>query len=181
MSDPFIGEIRMFPYSFAPIGWAYCAGQEISIQANTSLFAVIGTIYGGDGINTMVLPNLQGRAPVQQGRGPGLSPYFIGDRGGQAVCHIDETQLPEHTHGAKGTNADATSGAPDHTMYPATDNDRASRFFAESDYQSNPDSAAPMAGGALAPAGNGKAHENRQPFLTIPFCIALAGIFPTRS
>jgi microcystin-dependent protein len=177
MSDPFIGEIRMFPYSFAPRGWAYCLGQEISIGENQALFAILGIMYGGNGRTTMGLPNLQGRAPVQQGQGPGLSSYPIGALGGQPVSHLDEAQLPEHTHGAKSTMATATSGVPGNTMYTAKEDDTSSKFWADSD----PDNAAPMANKALAPAGNDKDHENRQPFLTIPFCIALEGIFPTRS
>ncbi|MBU0969732.1 MAG: tail fiber protein [Proteobacteria bacterium] len=181
MSEPFIGEIRMFPYNFAPRGWAYCRGQLVPIQEFTALFTVIGSIYGGDGIVSMGLPNLQGRVPVQQGQGPGLSYYPISALGGQPASHIDETQLPEHTHGAVGTIADATSGVPDNTMYPAVDNDASSKFYAPSTYQRNPGSAAPMAGGALAAAGHGQNHENRQPYLTIPFCIALEGVYPSRS
>ncbi len=181
MSDPFIGEIRMFPYSFAPRGWAYCLGQEISIQANTALYAVIGTIYGGNGRSTMGLPNLQGRAPVQQGQSPGLSPYFIGALGGQSVSHLDETQLPKHSHGAKGSNAEATSGAPDHTMYPATSSDTSTQLYTDAVERRVPIITMAMANKALAPAGDGKSHENRQPFLTIPFCIALEGTFPFRN
>jgi len=98
MADPFVAEIRIFPFNFAPVGWALCNGQLLPISQNTALFSLLGTVYGGDGKSTFALPDLQGSAPMQQGQGPGLSPRFLGEQGGEQNVTLLQTEMPAHTH-----------------------------------------------------------------------------------
>ena len=171
MSDPFIGEIRLFPYTFAPRGWALCNGQILSISQNTALFSLIGTMYGGDGRTTFALPDLRGRVAVSSGQGPGLSAYDVGEAGGLESVSLDESQMPAHNHEMKVHGGTSGSDKPnnrflgrvsDGTTYAGTANGRAL----------NP--------GAIRRTGGGQPHENRPPHLTLNYCIALQGIFPAR-
>lgn len=171
MSEPFIAEIRIFAGNFAPRSWAFCDGQLLPVSQNTALFSLIGTTYGGDGRSTTALPNLQGRAPMHPGRGPGLTSRRLGQRGGVEMVTLSEAQMPNHTHQleaaaeigeerpAVGNALALSTGA---TMYRASG------------------TTAPMADQALPSAGGSQAHNNLQPFLTMNFIIALQGLYPSR-
>jgi microcystin-dependent protein len=170
MSDPFVAEIRIVGFNFAPLGWATCDGQLLPISQNTALFSLLGTMYGGNGQTTFGLPNLQGRSPIMWGQGPGLSPYDQGQSGGQASVTLDGTQVPAHTHQLTANGSAATSGAPDATQQLAV---------ASTPMYGVPQNLVPMSGAAVSTVG-GQAHNNRQPYLGVLFVIALQGIFPPR-
>jgi microcystin-dependent protein len=160
--DPFIGEIRLVPFTFAPQGWALCAGQLLPINGNQALFALIGTNFGGDGRTTFALPDLRGRVPV--GMGPSDP---IGSTGGQETVKLTVAQLPAHAHAVRGHNGASTTKSPASAV-PATGGAYA------------PTQNAPMAAAMLAKTGSGQAHENRQPYQTLNYIIALQGIFPSQ-
>lgn len=170
MSDPFVAEIRIFGFNFAPTGWAQCNGQLLPLSQNTALFSLLGTFYGGDGKSTFALPNLEGSAPIQQGQGPGLSLYDIGQSGGTDIVTLTTTEIPLHAHAPFGSAAGAQL-SPQNNSWGAAD----SRVYAD------PGTAALMNPQALALAGGSLPHNNMQPFLVLNFCIALQGIFPPRS
>lgn len=174
MAEPFIGEIRIFPYSFAPRDWAYCDGQLMDIQQNVMLYTVLGLEYGGDGQTTFGLPNFKGRAPMHHGRGPGLYSKWIGEMGGYEALPLIESQIPAHTHALSVTQNDPTSSSPG-GLYPAK------HAEAVSQYKDNATLDATFATGAMANAGSSHPHENRQPYLVFGFCIALDGLYPARS
>ena len=170
MSEPFIGEIRIFAGNFEPRNWAYCDGRLISISSNNELFAVLGTTYGGDGRTTFGLPDLRGRAPMHAGNGPGLTSRQLGARGGAETVVLTEAQLPNHTHQMAAVDATGNTDIPD-------DNS-----LAIAGYQTDGDSnLVNMASQALANTGSGQGHSNMAPSLGINFIIALVGIFPSRS
>jgi microcystin-dependent protein len=176
MSDPFIGEIRLFTGNFAPFGWAFCNGQMLSISQNTALFAVIGTIYGGDGKTNFALPDLQGRIPMQFGQGPGLSNRDLGASFGAETATLTANQMPAHSHSAtiKGANT-GTTNQPQDNLFGK---------ILRSNMYSTPDAAlSNMAEGSipLQNAGGSLAHNNMQPYLTMNFIIAIIGLFPVRS
>lgn len=169
MADPFIAEIRAFPFNFPPKDWARCDGQLMPISQNTPLFALLGTNYGGDGQSTFALPDLQGRAPMHAGQGPGLSYRDLGEQGGSETATLTEAEIPPHTHPLRGSTQLADR------RYPAGHVPAAP---AEPAYATGP--ATPMAAEAVSPGGGGQPHTNLQPYLTVQFCIALVGIFPQR-
>jgi microcystin-dependent protein len=171
MSDPFIAEIKIFAGNFAPRGWAFCDGQLVQISQNTALFSLIGTIYGGDGRTTCGLPNLQGRAPMHPGRGPGLTPRSIGQRGGVEQVTLTQNQLGSHTHPLRALDDDPNSDSLASGV-AASAGDPA---FA------GPANLVTMASGSLASTGGGQPHANVQPFLVLNFIIALVGVYPSRS
>ena len=173
MADPFVAEIRIFPFTFAPKGWAFCNGQLLPISQNTALFSLVGTTYGGDGKSTFALPNLQGSAPMHPGQGPGLSLHDLGESGGSESVTLLTSELPVHTHSVSGSNGPANLQAPaaDRVLGRANNNV----------YLDNPSNLVPLAPEALAPAGGDLPHNNMQPYLTLNFCIALQGVFPQRS
>jgi len=190
MSEPFIGQIHMFGFNFPPRGWAKCDGALLSIAQNTALFALLGTTYGGDGRTTFGLPDLRGRVPIHQGTGPGLSPRSQGSKSGLEQTVLTESNLPSHTH-----TAESTSASTAHVVTPAgNSNDAANNFWADDagvssgTYHSGPANAAmnsesvtTVTTTTLEATGNGTPHNNMQPFLTVNFCIALTGIFPSRN
>lgn len=173
MSEPFLGQTIMVGFNFAPRGWALCNGQLQSIAQNTALFSLLGTTYGGDGQSTFALPDFRGRASIQFGQGPGLSSYELGQASGEETHTLITTEMPAHTHiananqsanqttpngflwGGDSTGATAlyTNGAPDTTLNPR----------------------------AIGISGGNQPHDNMQPYLVVNFCIALEGIFPSRS
>ena len=112
MADPFVAEIRIFPFNFAPKGWAFCDGQLLPLSQNTALFSLLGTTYGGDGKSTFALPNLQGRAPMHPGQGPGLSPHNLGETGGNSTVTLSESELPAHSHARMAQRSLAASDCP---------------------------------------------------------------------
>ena len=172
MADPFVAEIRIFPFTFAPRGWAFCNGQIIPISQNTALFALLGTFYGGNGQSTFALPNLQGSAPIHQGQGNGLSTYDLGQQGGEQNVTLLVSEIPFHTHVMRGSNVLSDSPIP-------TNNSLAAYANA---YQTNTtQNLVQMAFQALPPAGGSVPHNNMMPYLTLNFNIAMQGIFPPRS
>jgi microcystin-dependent protein len=179
MSSPFLAEIRMFGFGFAPKGWAFCNGQLMPLSQNTALFALLGTQYGGDGRSTFALPNLQGSSPMNQGQGSGLSQRFVGENGGETAVTLLTTEMPAHNHngvlGCYNGAADVDTPGPT-TTWSQTGGGRLgpNLFTATSANNVN------MGGGALALTGGGLPHNNMPPYLTVNFCIALQGIFPQR-
>jgi microcystin-dependent protein len=173
MAEPFLGEIRLVPFNFAPVGWAMCNGQILAIASNTALFSLLGTTYGGNGVTTFALPDLRSRVPVHEGQGLGLSPYVLGQSGGVESVSLLANQMPEHNH---AVNASANKGnkASPIGSYPASD---AAGITAE--YNGSPTGA--MNAGMIAMAGGSQPHTNVQPYLTLNFVIALQGIFPSRN
>jgi microcystin-dependent protein len=171
MSTPFVGEIRMFAFSFAPVGWALCAGQLLPISQNTALFSLLGTTYGGDGKSTFALPDLTARVPIQPGQGPGLSLRDLGEIGGTAETSLSIAELPAHTHPVNCNTANGNRQAPSGNYW-------AQNVGPSLEYSGS--GAVPMADGAVVGGGGNVAHENRQPFLTLNFCIALQGVYPPR-
>jgi microcystin-dependent protein len=171
MSDPFVAEIRIFGFNFAPKGWAFCDGQLMPISQNTALFALVGTFYGGDGKATFGLPDLQGSAPMHPGNN-GQNDHFLGEQGGSAAVALLPGEMPAHVHAVNGSNGPANLQAPasDRVLGRANNNV----------YLDNPAGLVPMAPESLAPTGGGLPHNNMQPYLTLNFCIALQGIFPQR-
>jgi microcystin-dependent protein len=171
MAEPFLGEIRMFGFNFAPRGWATCNGQLLPINQNTALFALIGTFYGGNGTSNFALPDLQSSVAIHQGQGAGLSPYLMGQKSGVENVTLTETQMPTHVHSVTANSAPATSARPSGTV-PA----RASADV----YGAAPDGTT-MNAGMIASSGGSQPHTNIQPYLVVNFCIALQGIFPSRN
>jgi len=172
MSEPFVAEIRIFAGNFAPRGWAFCNGQLLPVAQNTALFSLIGTTYGGDGRSTTALPNLQGRAPMHPGRGPGLTDRRLGQRGGTETETLNEAQMPSHRHGARATTDTAVTNEPSNNVL-ATVLGRGSNLYKTS--------GATTAMEPLRPTGGSQPHDNMQPFLTMNFIIALVGLYPSRS
>lgn len=171
MADPFLGEIRPVGYNFAPRGWAFCAGQIISIAQNTALFSLLGTTYGGNGQTTFALPDLQGRVPISEGQGPGLQGYSLGEQGGVNTVTLTTAQLPAHRHSAPATGAAADAYDPSGHA-PA---------IAPRQVYGSPAAGAALASSAVAPAGGGVPHNNLMPYLVISYVIALQGVFPSRN
>ncbi len=178
MSDPFLGEIRAFAFQFAPRSWALCDGQLLPISQNTALFSLLGTTYGGDGFTTFALPNLQGSAPLQQGQGPGLTERVLGEMSGETDVTLLTSEMPAHSHAPFAVAAGGTTVSP---QAGAWAEGRSGRVTVPhyADYVAG--SAAAMNSFALAVTGGGLPHNNMPPYLTLNFCIALAGIFPSRS
>jgi microcystin-dependent protein len=174
MSEPFLGEIRIFAGNFAPQGWAMCNGQIMSISQNTALFSLLGTTYGGNGQSTFALPDLRGRVVMHMGSGPGLSSYTEGQVGGNESVAITVNQMPAHGHTPQCTNNTADSSSPGGGVW-ATDG-----AGVTGEYSTGAPNA-PMNPAAIGPTGSNQAHENRQPFLVINYIIALQGIFPARN
>jgi microcystin-dependent protein len=175
MTDPFVGEIMWTPYNFPPQGWAMCNGQLLPISQNTALFALLGTTYGGNGTSNFALPDLRGRSAMHFGQGPGLSQYVLGEVIGQEGVTLNVNQLPAHRHQAVGSAATGTSPSLVGNVWAASSMGDGIYSSAAPDTSMNPLALAPS--GSFTPA----AHENRQPFLAINFCIALRGIFPAQN
>ena len=173
MADPFVAEIRIFPFNFAPKGWAWCDGQLMPISQNTALFSLLGTTYGGNGLSNFALPDLQGRAPMHPGQGPGLSLHDLGETGGSETVTLLESEIPAHSHTLMSL------GAPANRTNPI--GNTIARVSAGNAYV--PPAGAPlvsMSDQALPPAGGDQPHNNMQPYLTFFFNIALQGVFPPR-
>jgi microcystin-dependent protein len=173
MADPFVAEIRIFPFNFAPKGWAFCDGQLLPLSQNTALFSLLGTTYGGNGKSTFALPDLQGRSPMHPGQGPGLSLHDLGETGGSETVTLLESEIPVHAHIMRGSTDDAALQAPS----PQRTFGRSGNGSA---YQLSNANLTQLAAEALAPAGGDQPHNNLMPYLTLNFCIALQGVFPPR-
>jgi microcystin-dependent protein len=166
MSEPFIGQIILVGFNFAPRGWAFCQGQLLSIAQNTALFSLLGTTYGGNGQTTFALPDLRGRVPIGFGQGPGLQNYVLGQTGGQETHTLISNEMPSHNHGLGANSNDAVDSNPVNN-FPA----------AQGAY-------ANTANGQMSPTqltGGSQPHNNLQPYLVLNYCIALVGIFPSRN
>ena len=174
MADPFVAEIRMFGFNFAPTGWAQCNGQLLPLSQNTALFSLLGTFYGGDGKSTFALPNLQGSVPIHQGQGSGLSPYDLGQQGGSQFVTLLQSEMPFHAHVLRGTIEDATQSSLTQNVIPAQ---TVNGNLYQSTTNANLGALAPQ---ALSPAGGSLPHNNMMPYLVVNFCIAMQGVFPPR-
>ena len=187
MSDQFVGEIRLFPYNFAPQNWALCNGQLMSISQNTALFSLLGTFYGGNGQTTFALPDLRGRVAIAPGQGSGLSQRALGETGGEEAVTLTTATMPGHTHtldaggSLRGKNAAGDQRSPSGTV-PAAESSGVTATYSDALAD------APMRAGGVTLGGTASAsatggnspHENRQPLLTLNYCIALTGVFPSR-
>ena len=172
MSEPFIGEIRMFGFNFAPRGWALCNGQQLAIQQNAALFSLLGTTYGGNGVSTFQLPNLQGRVPIHMGTGAGLSTQVPGEMSGSENTTLLVSNLPSHNHTLAVNSGAGTQASPSGTYLAESD---------RRDFQFASSSNATMAASAISSIGSNIPISIMQPYLVVNFCIALVGIFPSRN
>jgi microcystin-dependent protein len=172
--DPFVAEIRIFPFNFAPKGWAFCDGQILPLSQNTALFSLLGTTYGGDGKSNFALPDMQGNAPMHPGQGPGLSLHDLGETGGSETVSLLESEIPGHLHNVTASSQDGLDSHPAGN-YPA-------QGIGINLYmpQGTP-TIVGMNDNSVAPAGGDQPHNNMQPYLTLNFCIALQGVFPPRT
>ena len=176
MTEPYIGEIQLFGFDFNPVGWALCNGATLPLQQNTTLYSLLGIVYGGNRTTTFQLPNFCGRAGCEQGQGPGLSSRQLGNSFGTAAVSLLPTQIPPHQHGVSAfTQPDSTkkSGTPANGAALSALGGSTARPFVtvtQPDTQFSP--------AALLPTGNGLAHQNQQPYLAVNFCIALSGTYP---
>jgi microcystin-dependent protein len=175
MADPFVAEIRIFPFNFAPKGWAWCDGQLLPLSQNTALFSLLGTTYGGNGKSNFALPDLQGRAPMHPGQGPGLSLHDLGETGGSDTVSLLESEIPTHSHGLRAYSdfADLQAPAPNRAL---AFSQNALAYQTVTNQQ-----VVTMSPNALAPIGGDQPHNNLQPYLTFYFCIAMQGVFPPRT
>lgn len=170
MADPFIGQINIFPYNFAPRNWAFCSGQLLQISQNTALFALLGTTYGGDGRTTFGLPNLMdGNVAMHTGNGPGLSPRRMGQRGGEPTVQLADATMASHTHTMQVSGADGDTNSP------------ANNYVGRGTFIFNAPPPQPMIAGSISLTGGGGVHNNLQPYQVLAYCIALVGVFPSRS
>ena len=172
MADPFVAEIRIFPFNFAPKGWAWCDGQLLPLSQNTALFSLLGTTYGGNGKSNFALPDLQGRTPMHPGQGPGLSLHDLGETGGSETVTLLGSEIPSHNHQLRASLDDGDLSIPAPT-----------RSLGKSGggvIYTGTSSGIAMAPEGLTPAGGDQPHNNMQPYLTFYFCIALQGVFPPR-
>jgi microcystin-dependent protein len=173
MADPFVAEIRVFPFNFAPKGWAWCDGQLLPLSQNTALFSLLGTTYGGNGKSNFALPDLQGRAAMHPGQGPGLSLHDLGETGGSETVTLLESEIPAHSHTPNSNLGSADLTAPSSL-----------NVLAEADgsaYKASPfGPLTTMGAQSLSAAGGDLPHNNLQPYLTFYFNIALQGVFPPR-
>lgn len=173
MTNPFVAEMRIFPFNFPPTGWAFCNGQILPISQNTALFSLLGTTYGGDGKSNFALPNMQGRAPMQPGQGPGLSLHDLGEEGGEATVTLLESEMPSHNHKVMAESQD-----PADTIIPSPSTAIA-RSSGGGLYQTTNN--VQMSGSTIAPVGGNQPHNNMMPYLALNFCIALQGVYPPRT
>jgi microcystin-dependent protein len=174
MSDQFVGEVRIFPFNFAPTGWAFCDGQLLPISQNTALFSLLGTQFGGDGKSTFALPNLQGNVPLGFGQGPGLTPYNIGDSAGVPAVTLLTSEMPTHNHLTHCNSALGNKPKPNSNYWAADAAGILTQYAPAGD-------GSQMNVQAISVVGSSFPHNNMQPYLTLNFCIALQGIFPPRA
>ena len=173
--EPFVGEIMMFGGTFCPRGWANADGQLLPVNQNQALFSLLGTTYGGDGRTTFALPDLRGRVPLHVGTGPGLAERRQGSKGGEENHTLNISEIPAHQHALNASKGDANQSSP--TGNALANQNRKSRIYAPP----TPDSLTPMHAATVGATGGNRAHNTMPPFLGIRFCIALQGVYPSRS
>jgi microcystin-dependent protein len=176
MANPFLAEIRCFPFNFAPKGWAFCDGQILSLSQNTALFSLLGTTYGGDGKSNFALPNLQGSVPLGNDQGPGLSLYDLGETGGSDTETLLTSEMPQHNHLVQsapgGSPVDVASGnVPGKVLMMGSVQNVYNALTPNVSFSPN----------AISPIGGSQPHNNLMPYLTLNFCIALQGVYPPRT
>jgi microcystin-dependent protein len=172
MSNPYIGEIRMVGFNYAPAGWALCNGVSLAISQNQALYSLIGTTYGGDGVSVFALPNLLSRVPVSMGQGPGLSNYVLGQVGGSETVTLTSGQLPSHTHTVGCTSGSSNSQTPQNNFWGT---------WGDAQYSDQPANTTMNANAVAQPPWGSRPHDNLMPFQAINFIIALVGIYPSRN
>jgi microcystin-dependent protein len=172
MSEAFLSEIRIFGFNFPPKGWAFCNGQILPIAQNQALFSLLGVTYGGNGVTTFALPNLQTRVPMHFGQGLGLSAYALGQTGGLTSVTLTAQQMPAHVHGLRASNDAASTNAPSDAVVLASQANTYTPVSAN---------ITPMAGTELGLSEGGQPHQNLQPYLGLNFCMCLTGVFPSRN
>jgi microcystin-dependent protein len=176
-SQPFVAEICLFPFNFAPTGWAMCNGQILAVASNTEVFSLLGTTYGGNGSTTFALPNLQGCVPIHAGQGPGLGLYDLGETGGEANHLLVQNEIPQHTHSIQtdGNHLHDTLTSPSGALLV---NGSPNLTFSNGNTQTTIVGMSPSMVGV---SGGNTAHNNMMPYLTLNYCIALQGVYPPRS
>ena len=174
MSDPFIGQIRMFAGSFAPVGWAFCDGSVLNVSANPALFSILGSIYGGDGRTTFGLPDLRGRVPVHEGSGLGLTARALGAKGGSETVTLTANQIPSHNHTVAAVSSNGNQGSPVGNLPGA-------EAVANHDVWSDADADGTMKSTMIGNTGGSRSHTNLQPFQVVHYIIALVGTYPSRN
>ena len=174
MSDPFVAEIRMFGFNFAPTGWAQCNGQLLPISQNTALFSLLGTFYGGDGKSTFGLPNLEGSVPLNQGQGPGLSERFLGETAGTSAVSLLVSEMPAHAHSVNCNPVAGNLPNPSNNMWSPLTGRTPPNLYGAGPADTT------MSPLAVGIAGGGLPHNNMSPYLVVNFCIAMQGVFPPR-
>lgn len=172
MENPFLGTVMLFAGNFPPRGFAFCSAQILPIAQNTALFALLGTTYGGNGQTTFALPDLRGRTPIHFGQGPGLSNFQLGETGGAESVTLIQTEMPAHTHNVNVNSDNGTTNNPNNNYFAATP-----AFLQYTNVAPNTN----LVPGAIGTAGGSQPHNNIQPYLTLNYCIALEGIFPSRN
>jgi microcystin-dependent protein len=175
--DPFVAEIRIFGCNFAPVGWAFCNGQLLSIASNTALFSLVGTYYGGNGTTTFGLPNLQGKAAISQGQGPGLSNYVLGEQTGSENVSLNSNQNGVHNHNVNCYNDAGDSPGPAANVLGAAGADRGLVMYSTAATGAT----VGMNPAQLAVSGSGSPHNNMSPYFVLNYCIALQGVYPSRN
>jgi microcystin-dependent protein len=174
MSDCFVGQISLFSFDFAPKGWAQCNGQSIGISQNQTLFALLGVTYGGDGVNSFNLPDLRGRVPIGYGQSAQSGMVALGQMGGSETVTLSPANLPGHSHALSGSTQTATRRIPAGRQFAADSSTNA-------EYYAPPGQLTALSPTSIGPTGGNLPHENRQPYLSINYCIALRGLFPSRN
>lgn len=170
MSEPFLAEVRLMGFNFAPRGWAFCDGQILPINQNQSLYSLLGTTYGGDGRTSFALPDLRGRTPIHTGRSNGDEDHQLGQKSGEETHTLSAAEMPQHEHTLQGTSVAATTTTPTDQLLAET-----------SGFYRAPPPDTTLLGATVMNVGGGQAHENMQPYIAVNFCIALQGLFPSRN
>jgi microcystin-dependent protein len=178
MSDPYVGQIIRVGFTFAPVGWLLCYGQIVAISQFNTLYALIGTTYGGDGQNTFGIPDLRGRVPLGAGQGQGLSPYVLGQMGGSEYVALSSSQMPQHRHYLQSFSVPGSAGGPSVSANLSDEGPGGiSSVFTYAPYDAANQTS--ISGAAISPTPDGSIpHENRQPLLAVQYCICVSGIFP---
>lgn len=171
MSEPFLAEVRLMGFNFAPRGWAFCDGQILPINQNQSLYSLLGTTYGGDGRTSFALPDMRGRTPIHVGRSNGGGDHQLGQKSGEETHTLSAAEMPQHSHSLRASSDLVSSNDPSGRVLG---NNQGDIYHALA-------TPTPMASGAVANVGGGQAHENMQPYIAVNFCIALQGLFPSRN